>query len=59
MNGKDRDLKIEIWPRERLEEHLKAIGADKRVRPVNDSDVFVIAPQKGPGGKYFKNGGER
>lgn len=50
----DKGMKVETWSRERLEAHLKEIGADKPPEPRNQFEQQITAPKQGRRGKYLK-----
>ena len=59
MDKQSQVINIEFWSRERIDAHLKAIGADKPPAPKGSELQYEItAPRKGYSGKYMKRGGE-
>ncbi|MFU1797617.1 hypothetical protein ACM1RC_27385 [Paenibacillus azoreducens] len=54
----DKGLKTETWPSEKLEAHLKKIGADGPPPP-RYVDNTITGSQKGYNNKYIRKGGDR
>ncbi|WP_028590342.1 hypothetical protein [Paenibacillus massiliensis] len=54
-----REVKTAVWDKERLERHLKDIGAEHPPAPPNKGHTSVTAPKQVNGsGKYVRRGGE-
>lgn len=54
-----RDVKKETWSKERIEQHLKVIGAEHPPKRPDKLQKAVTAPQQHNGNsRYYKRGGE-
>lgn len=54
-----RSVKTETWSKERIEQHLKDIGAEHPPKPPDKLQKAVTAPQQHNGNnRYYKRGGE-
>ncbi|CAH1216009.1 hypothetical protein [Paenibacillus sp. JJ-223] len=54
-----RSVKTKTWTKEQIEQHLKAIGADKPPERPSKGPKSVTAPKQLNGsGKYYRSGGE-
>jgi hypothetical protein len=49
----DNSVKTEKWPKEKIDAHLKKIGADKPPEPRNQYESKITAPKQSRWGKYL------